>query len=387
MPTDAATADEWRDHKRPLWPLGAVIMLLPLVGVAAWFWTGGWLWLWLAMPVLYALIPALDRVFGEDRQNPPDAVIGALAEARYYRWALYAAIPVYFITWTFMAWFVVHAELPWYGWLGATLSAGVICGLAINVAHELGHQNSGAEQFLARLTLAPGAYGHFFVEHNRGHHVRVATPEDPASSRLGESFYAFFPRCVVGSFRSAWALERARLANHGQSVWHWRNHNLQAWAMTAVIWGAMMLWLGWTVLPFLLVAAVYGGSLLEVVNYLEHYGLKRQKKVDGRYERCQPEHSWNSNHRVTNVLLYHLQRHSDHHANPTRSYQTLRNFEGVPSLPSGYAAMILLAYLPPLWFKLMDRKVLAQYGGDLTKANIQPGREAAVKEKYSAQTA
>lgn len=387
MPAAASAPPVWRDEKRYLWPLGAAIFALPLLGVALWLQFDHAALLWLPMVIFYGLIPFLDWSIGEDAENPPEAVLPGLAKAGYYRWALYAAVPVYFAVWGAMAWIATTQAMPWYAWLGMAVSTGIICGLAINVGHELGHQTSRAEQFLAKLVLAPGLYGHFFVEHNRGHHVRVATPEDPASSRFGESFYEFFPRCVIGSFKSAWELEAQRLSRQGKSVWHWQNHNLQTWAMSLVIWTAMVLWLGVAVLPFLLIAAVYGGSLLEVVNYLEHYGLQRQKKADGSYERCQPHHSWNSNHVVTNVLLYHLQRHSDHHANPTRSYQTLRHFDGVPSLPSGYAAMILLAYLPPLWFRLMDPKVVAQYGGDMRLANIKPSIRERVLKQYSAQTA
>jgi alkane 1-monooxygenase len=377
----------WRDRKRYLWPLGAVIFLLPVAAVLLWQTLGGWAWLYAPLAVLYGVIPALDYLIGEDQQNPPDSAIAGLAEDGYYRWALFASLPVYFFSWGFMIWTMVTTDLAWYEMLGMVVSTGLICGLAINVGHELGHQTDPLERFLAKLALAPGAYGHFFVEHNRGHHVRVATPEDPATARFGETFYEFFPRCVIGSIRSGWALERQRLARQGKGVWHWQNNNLQAWAMTAVIWGGMAAWLGWLALPLMLVAAVYGGSLLEVVNYLEHYGLKRQKKADGSYERCQPHHSWNSNHTVTNVLLYHLQRHSDHHANPTRSYQTLRNFEGVPELPSGYAAMIMVAYLPPLWFRLMNPKVVAHFKGDMTQANIKPSMREAVIAKYPAQSA
>jgi len=139
-----------------------------------------------------------------------------------------------------------------------------------------------------------------------------------------------------------------------------------------VLFAALTFWLGPWALLFLVVQAVYGFSLLEVVNYLEHYGLLRLKDSNGRVERCQPRHSWNSNHIVTNLFLYQLQRHSDHHANPTRRYQGLRHFEDSPQLPSGYAAMILVAYLPPLWYRLMDPKVVAHHGGDLSKASLHP---------------
>ncbi|MFP5357963.1 MAG: alkane 1-monooxygenase [Gammaproteobacteria bacterium] len=378
---------DWADHKRYLWLLGAAVMFLPVGGLAFYQATGWAFWLWFPLLFFYGVIPLMDRWLGEDNANPPDAAMPALSADRYYRWALYAAIPAYFGVWAYMAWFASTTPLAWYEWLGLALSTGVGCGVAINLGHELGHQTDPLERFLAKLVLAPGAYGHFFVEHNRGHHVRVATPEDPASARFGESFYAFFPRCVIGSFRSAWELEKQRLARLGKPVWHYQNHNLQTWAMTVLIWAGMAAWLGWAVLPFLLVAAVYGGSLLEVVNYLEHYGLMRARKPDGSYERCQPQHSWNSNHVVTNVLLYHLQRHSDHHANPTRSYQTLRHFDGVPSLPSGYAAMIMIAYVPWLWFRLMDPKVVAHYGGDMRRANIQPALREAVLAKYGAGSA
>ena len=171
-----------------------------------------------------------------------------------------------------------------------------------------------AKNRLAKIALAQSFYGHFYVEHNRGHHVRVATPEDPASSRVGESLYAFLPRTVLGSLRSAWNLEKPRFKRRNQSHWSIRNDVVNSWLMSLVLWGALVAVFGWRVLPFLLVQAVVGIGLLEVVNYLEHYGLLRQKTSAGRYQRCRPEHSWNSDHLVTNIFLYHLQRHSDHHA-------------------------------------------------------------------------
>ncbi len=253
------------------------------------------------------------------------------------------------------------------------LTVGMVSGIAINTAHELGHKRASLERWLSRVALAQSGYGHFYIEHNRGHHVRVATPEDPASSRLGESFYAFWPRTVAGSLRSAWGLERTRLARTGRSPWTLHNDILGAWAMTVVLFAALCAAFGLVVLPYLLLQAVIGFSLLEVVNYLEHYGLLRSRRADGeRYERTAPEHSWNSNSVASNVLLYHLQRHSDHHANPTRRYQALRHVDHAPQLPTGYAGMIVLAAIPPLWRRVMDPRLLAHYGGDLTRANIAP---------------
>jgi alkane 1-monooxygenase len=214
--------------------------------------------------------------------------------------------------------------------------------------------------------------------------VRVATPEDPASSRLGESFWVFWPRTVWGSLSSSLHLEKVRLERLGKPFLSPRNDILNAWAMTLVLWGALVGLFGLEVLPWLAVQAVVGFSLLEVVNYLEHYGLLRQRREDGRYERCAPEHSWNSDNVASNVFLYHLQRHSDHHANPVRRYQALRHYEDLPELPSGYATMILLAYATPLWRRVMDPKVVAHYGGDVTRANILPRKRERYLARYGA---
>ncbi len=373
----------WTDRKRYLWLLGAATVSLPFQGYFLAELTGWSVFWWFSPFFVYVIIPALDYLVGEDTENPPEEMVPALVQDKYYRYAVMAAIPIQIAVFVWGGYMAVHGGLNWFEWLGLLVSVGMTAGIAINTGHELGHQTDPVERWLAKLSLAPGCYGHFFVEHNRGHHVRVSTPEDPASSRFGENFYEYYPRCVIGSVRSAIEIEKTRLAKQNKSFWSWDNDLLNAWALTAVIWGAMIAWLGWIVLPFMVITAIYGGSLLEVVNYLEHYGLMRQKKPDGSYERCQPHHSWNSNHVVTNIFLYHLQRHSDHHAYPTRSYQTLRHFDGLPTLPSGYAAMIVLAYVPWLWFKIMDPKVVAHYQGDMRKANIKPSIRERIVAQFS----
>jgi alkane 1-monooxygenase len=264
------------------------------------------------------------------------------------------------------------------------LSVGVLGGVGINTAHELGHKKDSLERWLSKITLAQTWYGHFYIEHNRGHHVRVATPEDPASARFGETFWEFLPRSVWGSLRSAWRLEAQRLRRLGKRPWHPSNEVLNAWLMSVVLWGALIAVFGLVLIPFMVIQAVFGFALLETVNYLEHYGLLRQKTTSGRYERCTPEHSWNSDHLVTNLFLYHLQRHSDHHANPTRRYQTLRSVDGAPNLPSGYATMIALTYIPGIWRRVMDHRVLEHYGGDITRVNLCPRRRERLLAKYGA---
>ena len=373
----------WKDRKRYLWLLGLVVPLLPF-GASRWLDHSGWAEIfWFSGPIwILVMIPLLDWIFGTDRSNAPDWAVDQLAEDRYYRWCTFLFLPLQYASLFYACWIVSTNDLLWWQQLGYALTVGTVAGVAINTAHELGHKQPKVERTLAKLALAQSGYGHFYVEHNRGHHNRVATPEDPASSRLGESFWAFLPRTVIGSARSAWGLEAKRLRGQGKSVWSTGNDVLTAWAYTVVLFAGLAVGVRTRILPFLIVQAVFGFSLLEVVNYLEHYGLMRQKNDQGRYERCNPQHSWNSNHVASNVILYNLERHSDHHAHPTRRYQALRHFDESPQLPSGYGLMLGLAYIPPVWRRVMDRRVLAHYDGDVTLANIHPPKRDKVLARY-----
>jgi len=362
----------WRDGKRYAWLLGLIVPFAPFIAWATVELTGFELFWFFGPLLVFGVFPVLDYAIGLDATNPPDSVLKWLEQDRYYRWCTYLFIPVQYAGLVFACWLWSSGDLTTPESVGLALTMGVVGGIGINTAHELGHKRDSLERWLSRVALAQTGYGHFFIEHNRGHHVRVATPEDPASARLGESFWGFLPRTVKGSLASAWGIECARLDRLGKSHWSLRNDILNAWAMTAGLFAALVIGFGPVVLPFLLLQAVLGFSLLEVVNYLEHYGLLRQKKEDGRYERCRPEHSWNSNNVASNVLLYHLQRHSDHHANPTRRYQALRHVDEAPQLPTGYAGMIVLAWIPPLWRRTMDHRLLEHYDGDVTRANINP---------------
>ncbi|NYJ03677.1 alkane 1-monooxygenase [Nocardioides thalensis] len=407
------TTEIWKDKKRYLWLWG---LMVPGFGVAfalLYLATGGWWGFALVGPLLVnGIIPIFDLAFGRDSSNPPDEVIEALENDKYYRWVVFMYIPLMYIVLLggfdiLMGHNPVRQVLDWVGagawgdanlgglydnatmptdwWIRAlwAFSIAAIVGIGINTAHELGHKKESVERWLAKITLAPTFYGHFYIEHNRGHHVRVATPEDPASSRLGENFYEFWPRTVIGSLKSAWEVEAKRFRRKGTHPFHLSNDVLNAWAMSVVLWGSFVALFGWEVLPYAAITIVCGFSLLEIVNYLEHYGMKRQKVgPKQRYERVLPMHSWNSNNIVTNIFLYHLQRHSDHHANPTRRYQALRDFKESPALPTGYAGMINLALIPPLWRKVMDHRVVEHLDGDVTLANIKPGKEAKYLAKF-----
>jgi alkane 1-monooxygenase len=406
--SDAADAPVWRDKKRRLWLMGliaptALFVMLPLIwGMNQLGWhAAAQVPLWIGPILLYVLLPILDLRFGPDGQNPPDELAERLENDKYYRYCTYAFIPFQYLSVVFgaylftasnLSWLGYDGALGWVGKLGVALSVGVLGGVGINTAHEMGHKKDALERWLSKITLAQTCYGHFYIEHNRGHHVRVATPEDPASSRFGETFWEFLPRSVFGSLRSSLRLEAQRIRRQGSGFWKspWNpktylsNDVLDAWLMSVVLWGVLIAIFGPALVPLVIIQAVFGFSLLEAVNYLEHYGLLRQQNANGRYERCTPVHSWNSDHVVTNLFLYHLQRHSDHHANPTRRYQTLRSMEGAPNLPSGYASMIPLTYFPPLWRKVMDHRVLAHYDGDITRVNLQPRLRGKLLAAYGA---
>jgi alkane 1-monooxygenase len=380
-------APRWRDRKRYAWLLGLIVPLLPFIswglveatGVGA-FWFYG--------PVLiFGVFPLLDLLIGLDASNPPDSVIKWLEQDRYYRWCTYLFLPLQYAGLIFACWMWSSGELSVFESIGLALTVAMVAGIAINTAHELGHKRASSERWLSKVALAQTGYGHFFVEHNRGHHVRVATPEDPASARMGESFYEFLPRTVIGSLRSAVGIEREHLERDGHRFWDIRNDILNAWLMTIALFGGLALVFGAVVLPYLLIQAAIGFSMLEVVNYLEHYGLLRATREDGRYERTAPEHSWNSNNVASNVLLYHLQRHSDHHANPLRRYQSLRHFDEAPQLPTGYAGMIVAALVPPLWRRIMDRRLIEHYDGDLSKMNINPRARRRMTARYGSPAA
>jgi alkane 1-monooxygenase len=374
----------WRDGKRYAWLLGLIVPLLPFIAWGLVELTGLGVFWWYGPILVFGIFSLLDVIVGMDAENPPDSVIKWLEQDRYYRWCTYVFIPIQYAGLVFACWQWAHGDLTVVDKIGLAFTMAMVSGIAINTAHELGHKRASIERWLSKVALAQSGYGHFFIEHNRGHHVRVATPEDPASARLGESFWAFLPRTAWGSLTSSWHLEVERLRRTGSGPWTMKNDILNAWAMTVGLYVVLIAVFGWVVLPYLLIQSVVGASLLEVVNYLEHYGLLRSRREDGRYERTQPEHSWNSNNVASNVLLYHLQRHSDHHANPTRRYQALRHMDDAPQLPTGYAGMIVLALVPPVWRRVMDHRLLEHYGGDVTRANIEPRARRRVLRRYGA---
>ncbi|MEN9628379.1 MAG: hypothetical protein RJA10_1606 [Pseudomonadota bacterium] len=363
-------AEPYRDRKRWAWVLSLVVPLTIAAGPALWLWHPSTLMLWLPVAFSYLAAPALDWLLGTDTSNPPESAVPALEADPYYRRVTLALVPLLWGAFIFAAWFSQTADLTWAGQLALIIATGGVGGFCINLGHEVGHKRTPLERWVAKLILAPTGYGHFTIEHNRGHHRDVATPEDPASSRMGESIWRFVWREMPGAARRAWVLERQRLRSDGLPFWSLHNELLQPALITLALWAALALWLGPQVLVFLLLASLWANFQLTSANYVEHYGLLRRKGPDGRYETCKPEHSWNSNHVFSNWATFHLQRHSDHHAHPLRRFQSLRHFEQAPQLPSGYFGMFPVAYVPPLWFAVMDKRLVQAVGGDASRINF-----------------
>jgi alkane 1-monooxygenase len=375
-------APPYRDRKRYAWLLSLLVPCLVGLGPALMMLSDNVLALWFPVVFFYVIAPLLDWWMGEDLSNPPESAVPALDADLYYRWVTYALVPVLWGAFIFSAWFVTQYALPMHGMVAMVLISGSVGGFCINLGHELGHKNTGLERWLAKIILAPTFYGHFYTEHNRGHHRDVATPLDPASSRMGESIYRFVLREMPGAFKRAWTLETTRLRRDKLPVWSLHNEILQPALITLLLWSALALWLGVQIVPFLLVASFWANFQLTSANYIEHYGLLRQERAPGKFEVCQPHHSWNSNHIFSNWALFHLQRHSDHHAHPLRRYQSLRHFDNLPRLPSGYFGMFTVAYIPPLWRHVMDERLLAVVGRDAARINLDPKQRAALVQRY-----
>ncbi|ENX47991.1 MULTISPECIES: alkane 1-monooxygenase [Acinetobacter] len=373
------------DRKRYMWMLGPA---LPAIGIGILagyqfaprplkklFALGGPI-------VLHVIIPTIDTIIGKDANNPTNEDIKLLENDPYYATLVKTFIPLQYAANVYASYIASRKETSFLDKILIGISMGAVNGIAINTAHELSHKQDRIDHLLSHMALVPTGYNHFRVEHPYGHHKRAATPEDPASSQMGETFYEFWPRTVLGSLKSAIEIETNRLKRKGKQFWSKDNELLQGWAMSATFHASMVKLFGKGAIPYLATQAFYGISLFEIINYIEHYGLLRQKKADGNYERTMPEHSWNNNNIVTNLFLYQLQRHSDHHAYPTRPFQALRHFDEAPELPSGYASMLLPALIPSMWFKMMDKRVFDHYKGDLNKANIYPKRRAKIFAKF-----
>ncbi len=343
-----------------------IAFILPGLVVAG-FYLGG-AWNYITLFFAFFVLPVLDQSIGIDTTNIPKEDAKIVGEEFYYRFVTYAwtYLQIALIIWG--AYAVTTGRLESIrDWFGFILSFSLVSGgIGITVAHELGHKKQAIEKFYSKLLLMTVCYMHFYIEHNRGHHVIVATPEDPATARKNESFFAFWVRSVFQGYRHAWQLENESMERRGLPPWSLKNEMIWFAALPLLFCLALTLafsyssgGIAWQVPVFFFAQSFFGFSLLELVNYVEHYGIVRKEISPGRYERVNPVHSWNSSHLLSNFFLFQLQRHSDHHAYAYKRYQVLNHYEVSPQLPSGYSTMILMALVPPLWFHVMNKRLEA----------------------------
>lgn len=321
----------------------------------------GWL-CFLPVTWAYAVIPLWELAVKPDPSNLDAAEEEMVRNDRTYDYILYATVPLHYALLVLFLFSLRDPNLGIIEYTGRILSMGLLCGVfGINVAHELGHRVSRFEQGLSKIMLLSSQYMHFFIEHNKGHHKRVATKEDPASARLNESLFAFYFRTIIFSYVSAWRIEAKELKKKGKRFFSLHNQMIIFLIVQLAFIGVIFFVFGWLITLCYLGAAGLGVGLLEAVNYIEHYGLSRKETEPGRYERAMPHHSWNSDHVIGRVALFELSRHSDHHYLASRKYQVLRHHDDAPQMPTGYPGMIILAHIPPLFFMVM-RKQMRKHG-------------------------
>lgn len=338
----------------------ALKYLLPFVFFASAlrsFQSTGWV-VWIPLLMAWVAIPLLELFLKPDPANMSAAEEEMARKNPLYDWMLYLVVPLqYTALWFFLSG-IGDESLSWADRAGRIWVMGLLCGtFGINVGHELGHRVNRFEQTLAQALLLTSLYMHFFTEHNKGHHKRVATPDDPSSARFGEPVYLFYFRTIFFSYRSAWHIANAEARSRSGAAFTWRNEMIIFHLVQAAFLGLIGWHFGLITLGYFVLAALIGILLLETVNYIEHYGLQRKLIAPGKYERALPHHSWNSDHVIGRIFLFELSRHSDHHYLASRKYQVLRHHDAAPQMPTGYPGMMILSLIPPLWFAIMHKKI------------------------------
>jgi len=336
----------------------AWIVLFPMIPISAFLFDSISTLAWALPVVSYIIIPIAEQILPQSEDNLSTEDEKNLKDSFFHKFLLLFMLPIQWLLIALLVW-----ELQNVTWamldariIGLIISVGISCAtFGINIGHELGHRNDRVSQFAAKSFFLSTLYMHFIIEHNIGHHRNVATDKDPASAVKGQWVYRFWFQSVVGSWTSAWNLEKARVEKKGLR-W-WENEMIHFSLIQSGLVGAIYLIFGLSSMIGFCISATIGFLTLETINYVEHYGLRRELLENGKYERVQPHHSWNCNREIGRILLFELTRHSDHHAYPNRPYQLLRHHDNAPELPAGYPAMVLLSLLPPLWFRVMDHRI------------------------------
>jgi alkane 1-monooxygenase len=306
----------------------------------------------------FVMIPFLELIFPVDNKNISEDESKNNLKNKLFDWLLYVNLPIVYSLLAYALYVVTSISIETYEFNGIFFSVGIVLAVnGINVAHELGHRQNTNERFLGKALLLPALYMHFYIEHNFGHHLHAATKEDPATARYNQTVYSFWFTSIFRQYISAWNIQKKLLKNNGCAFISFKNDMVWYTILQVIYLFAIYYFLGYTAFILVLLSAIVGFVLLETVNYIEHYGLLRLKTNSGRYERVKEIHSWNSNHIIGRIVLYELTRHSDHHYKTSKKYQILDCHEESPQMPYGYPTSMVLAMFPPLWFRVMNKRV------------------------------
>ena len=332
------------------------VLLLP-ISVYISFTSSGFL-TYLPLVLFFGFVPVLEFFFTPTSDNFDKEQEKIEKENKMYTYILYLMIPIQIGFLFFFFEVIQEPNLSNYELFGRVFGMGLMCGtLGINIGHELGHRNNRFDEFLGEILLLSSLDTHFLPYHNAGHHLNVATPNDAATARKNEWIYTFWIRSHFTSYLQAWQLENKRLKQSNRNWFHIQNRMLIYTIANILLLVSIFYFYNVFVLICFLIASVIGILLLESVNYIEHYGLLRKQKDNGRYEKVKRTHSWNSDHVIGKLMLFNLSRHSDHHYNGSKHYQILKSLPESPHMPTGYPGMVILALFPPLWFSVMNKKL------------------------------
>ncbi|MBU2938028.1 alkane 1-monooxygenase [Lacinutrix sp. C3R15] len=329
---------------------------IPLLAVLGLYFKG--IYVYLVPIYAFVLLPVFEMSFPIDDTNLETEEVANKLKNKLFDWLLYLNLPIVYGLLFLNLKTVASQNLETYEIVGLVISLGIVLAInGINVAHELGHRQRSNARFLGKALLLPSLYMHFYIEHNFGHHLHAATPEDPATAKYNQSVYSFWFTSTIRQYLKSWKIQKKLLNNNNKSFFSVKNDMF--WFTIIQISYLVIVYLLFSSsgLFFALASAIVGFILLETVNYIEHYGLLRLKTKSGRYERVKKIHSWNSNHIIGRIVLYELTRHSDHHYKTTKKYQILDCHKESPQMPYGYPTSMLISLFPPLWFKIMNKRV------------------------------
>lgn len=329
---------------------------IPIVSLLGIYFGG--IWSFTGLVFTFGFLPTIEIFLPVNTSNYDEETVGDRTKNKLFDLLLYLNIPIVYGALIYCLTKITQNNLPIYELVGMTLSLGIILGAnGINVAHELGHRTTSFEKIFGKILLIPSHYTHFFIEHNHGHHFHVSTPKDPSTAKYNQNLYAFWYQTITGTYMTAWNIQLRLNKSENRKIYDLKSDMFWFTIIQVLYLVALFALFGTIGLIIGFLAGIVGILLLETINYIEHYGLRRNLLPSGRFERVTEKHSWNSNHTIGRIMLYELTRHSDHHFKSQKKYQILEYHDVSPQMPFGYPTSMVMSFFPPLWFAVMNKRI------------------------------